>query len=339
MAFLDLENDFFVWTDLLFVNIYFYDIYSFRLFEKSKRPSKLNIYLEIIASFPWVFLFLILSQGTSKIFHSFLFLQILNIPRFWNGLNEVERYFITINPTVLRLIHLGFLSFFLAHWSGCIWFWIGKYEGFGVNFWVPSIELRTSPILSQYLFSLYWGFINSTTINWQTHYTILENVFGLIMVILGISVSAAIIGNVGSLLGNLDALATAHRQKLESLRNYMRTKQIPLEIQNRVYDYQEYLWSRQKGLNETNLFKDLPISMKTDIALYLNKEVLQKVPFLKNASENFLNVLVRVLKPEVYAPGEYIIRYGEVMNILCYFVLFKHLSLNKKKDWKRNVFY
>lgn len=43
--------------------------------------------------------------------------------------------------------------------------------------------------------------------------------------------------------------------------------------------------------------------MRTDIALFLNREVIEKVPFFKEASENFISVLVRLLKPQVFAPG------------------------------------
>lgn len=81
---------------------------------------------------------------------------------------------------------------------------------------------------------------------------------------------------------------------------------------SRVHDYYEYLWSRQRGLDESEILSDLPKSIRTDIALFLNKEVLEKVPFFKDASENFINVLVRLLKPQVCAPGEFIIKYGDI---------------------------
>lgn len=50
---------------------------------------------------------------------------------------------------------------------------------------------------------------------------------------------------------------------------------------------------------------DLPAGMRTDIALYLHREVLEKVPFFQNASDAFISVLVRYLKPQVMAPGTY----------------------------------
>lgn len=72
-------------------------------------------------------------------------------------------------------------------------------------------------------------------------------------------------------------------------------------------------------MDEEELLKDLPIALKTEVALFLNRKVLLKVPFLKHASESFLNVLVRHLRPQVFGPSEYILRNGEVAKAM-YFI-------------------
>jgi signal-transduction protein with cAMP-binding, CBS, and nucleotidyltransferase domain len=45
---------------------------------------------------------------------------------------------------------------------------------------------------------------------------------------------------------------------------------------------------------------------------YFYREVIHKVSFLANASESLIKILVRLLKPQVFAPGEYIIRFGDI---------------------------
>src|SRR5689334_7612102 len=107
-----------------------------------------------------------------------------------------------------------------------------------------------------------------------------------------------------------------YREKIDSVTTYMRYKGIPNNLQARIHDYYDYLWSRQKGLrsfnsisnycsglDEDDILSDLPPSLRTEVALFLNREVIQKVPFFKNASESFISVLVRLLKPQVCAPG------------------------------------
>jgi hypothetical protein len=208
------------------------------------------------------------------------------------------------------------LSFLIAHWVGCSWFLVGRYldnnkfilhryrlEGYGTNEWVPSLDLIQSSMLTQYVRALYWGFVNTTNIESASPTNTVEALFSLAVLFVGVSMYATIIGNVGSLLSNLDSTAVMFREKLDSITAYMHYKEIPTAIQARVHDYYEYLWHRQKGLDESEILRDLPNSMRTDIALYLNRDVLEKVPFFQNASENLLSVLVKLLKPQVCAPG------------------------------------
>jgi CRP-like cAMP-binding protein len=204
------------------------------------------------------------------------------------------------------------LSFLIAHWVGCAWFLVGRLEGYGTNEWVPSMHLVRSSLLTQYVRALYWGFVNTTNIESASPTNTVEALFSLGVLFVGVSMYATIIGNVGSLLSNLDSTAVMFREKLDSITAYMHYKEIPPAIQARVHDYYEYLWHRQKGLDESEILRDLPNSMRTDIALYLNRDVLEKVPFFQNASENLLSVLVKLLKPQVCAPGEFIIRFGDI---------------------------
>lgn len=92
----------------------------------------------------------------------------------------------------------------------------------------------------------------------------------------------------------------------------MQYRKFPISLQNRIHDYYDYLWYRHKGLDEEEILADLPLSMRTEIALFLNREIIQKIPFFQGASENFINVLVRLLKPQVCSPGEEIIKFGDI---------------------------
>eukprot|EP00741_Cyanophora_paradoxa_P005049 tig00000851_g4891.t1 len=68
----------------------------------------------------------------------------------------------------------------------------------------------------------------------------------------------------------------------------------------------------QRGLDDREILGDLPPHLQNEIARYLNREILQKVPLFSNADTGFLSELVTRLKPRLYGPGEYIVPYGEV---------------------------
>jgi len=243
----------------------------------------------------------------------FLFLlQLWKSERLLISIGKFERRGNRFNPVVVRLIHLVLLSVMIVPWVGCIWFFIGRLEGYGCNEWVPSLELTHESLLRQYLKSLHWAFVNMHGMEISMPVSNLEYAISLVLVSVSVSMYATIVGNVGSLLSNLDSASRMYREKMDSVTTYMKYKKIPPHLQERVLSYYEYLWSRQKGLDEHEILRDLPTSMHTEISLFLNREVLEKVPFFKNASDNFINVLVRLLKPQVFAPGEFIIRYGDI---------------------------
>lgn len=64
--------------------------------------------------------------------------------------------------------------------------------------------------------------------------------------------------------------------------------------------------------SESELLEDLPSPLHVEIALHLNRPILEKVPLFSGVSELFLRELVLYLKPTVAIPGDPIVRLGEV---------------------------
>jgi CRP-like cAMP-binding protein len=91
----------------------------------------------------------------------------------------------------------------------------------------------------------------------------------------------------------------------------MRSQHIPTDLQERVRDYYSYLWAKQKGVDASNVLGDMPIGLSQEILMFLNRDVLNRVEIFKGADELFLRESVRLMKPQVFLPGEYIIRQGE----------------------------
>ncbi len=100
-------------------------------------------------------------------------------------------FFFHLVSWILSYVLLGVLTFFIAHWVGCFWFIAGAFEvrnysfawpfkelffsqGFGVNEWVPSLDLVSSPLSVRYLQAFYWGFINGMFPAWFLPFCILS---------------------------------------------------------------------------------------------------------------------------------------------------------------------
>ena len=57
----------------------------------------------------------------------------------------------------------------------------------------------------------------------------------------------------------------------------------------------------------------MPIGLSQEILLFLNRDILSRVSIFKGSAANelFIRESVRLMKPQVFLPGEYIIRQGE----------------------------
>lgn len=66
------------------------------------------------------------------------------------------------------------------------------------------------------------------------------------------------------------------------------------------------------------LLKDFPDELRADIAMHLNKELLE-LPLFESASRGCLRSLSLIIKTSFTAPGEFLIRQGDALQAI-YFV-------------------
>ena len=55
----------------------------------------------------------------------------------------------------------------------------------------------------------------------------------------------------------------------------------------------------------------MPEGLKTDVELYLKRNILGRVPLFKGISDSFLREVSLHLRPVVYTPGDYIFKKGD----------------------------
>ena len=57
----------------------------------------------------------------------------------------------------------------------------------------------------------------------------------------------------------------------------MKSRDADPEIQDRVTGYYNYIWDRNEGLDAKNIIKDLPSSLKSEMAMSMNAGIIDKV--------------------------------------------------------------
>jgi hypothetical protein len=151
---------------------------------------------------------------------------------------------------------------------------------------------------------------------------------------------AFIIGNIASLISNLDARKSAFRMKQEDVRLYLKQRSVPGILNERVINYYEYLWVHHRGREENELFSDLPDPLRLELMVELTKHLLKNVALFKYSSEGLRYILLMALKPRTYDPGSVIVRAGDMGNAVFFIskgtidildetMQKKHLELNR----------
>ncbi len=228
------------------------------------------------------------------------FVQVL---RGW-GSSEV------LNPGVLRLLFFTFWISLGVHWFACVWIYLGA----GIQNVAPQ---------QQFLVALYYVVTTVTTIGFgdisPEKTQPLQVIFTMFMQIFGAGMYGYLIGNLASIIASIDIAKTHHLEKMERVSAFMRFREIPPELQGRIRQYYNYLWEKRRGYDESVVLADLPHSLMIDVALHLNREIIEKVPLFQGASPSMIRALVQRLKPVVYMPGDWIFDTGDIGNEM-YFI-------------------
>ncbi|XP_067682878.1 cyclic nucleotide-gated channel alpha-3-like isoform X2 [Haliotis asinina] len=219
----------------------------------------------------------------------------------------------TSNPNLLRAFKLSVHLWMVIHWIGCIYYMTSEYEGLGSNDWVYPDGEEYSALTRKYIRCTYWSTMTLTTIGERpSPITDLEYVFTGMTFLIGVFVFAAVVGNVGDVISNIHAARQDFQARMDQIKFYMQHRHVPEHLQDRVKKWADYTWNRTKAIDEPSVLQLLPERLRTEIAIHVHLETLKKVKIFEECEEGLLRELVLKLRPQIYSPGDYICRIGEI---------------------------
>lgn len=238
--------------------------------------------------------------GLNRIFRIFKIIRLFKLARISQTFSRFRSKNI-INPSIFRMIILMFWVIIASHFIACGWILLGNFESTMTDFDI-------------YLQSFYWTVTTLTTIGYGdiTPSTNGQIIYTIFIQITGAGMYGFIIGNIANLIANIDIAKAQYREKMEKINTFMKYRSIPNDLQSKVNSYYNYLWESRRGYDESSVLEDLPTPLKSDISVYLNKEIIEKVPIFKGASNAFIKEIILHLEPVVFTPGDYIVRKGDM---------------------------
>jgi len=246
-----------------------------------------------------------------------------------NSLLYKHELFSLQKPGLLRLIRLLVNITIISHCLACAWLLLGFIDLDAS--WLARANLVTTLHESQYIRAFYWTITTMTTVGYGdiTPGLDREYLFASLVMLVGASFYAYIIGNVASLVGQLNASKSEYLQRAQFVTRYLYEQNVPPALVGRVQDYYHNRWEKYRSFDEEEILSDLPRPLTLEIKTVLAKRLIDDVPLFKHASQVIREHLLSALQLEFVDPGSVIAREGE-RNRKLIFIVDGELEVTKK---------
>ncbi|XP_072301037.1 voltage-gated delayed rectifier potassium channel KCNH8 isoform X1 [Eucyclogobius newberryi] len=188
-------------------------------------------------------------------------------------------------------------------------------EGGGMGALAGGPSMRSS-----YVTSLYFALSSLTSVGFGnvSANTDSEKIFSICTMLIGALMHAVVFGNVTAIIQRMYSRRSLYHTRTKDLKDFIRVHRLPKALEQRMLECFQTMWSVNNGIDVSELLKDFPDELRADIAMHLNKELLQ-LPLFESASRGCLRSLSLIIKTSFCAPGEFLIRQGDALQAI-YFV-------------------
>uniref|UniRef100_A0A8B9L418 Voltage-gated delayed rectifier potassium channel KCNH4 n=1 Tax=Astyanax mexicanus TaxID=7994 RepID=A0A8B9L418_ASTMX len=296
------------------------------------------LFVDLIAALPFDLLY----AFNVSVYFGVHLLKTVRLLRLLRLLQKLERYS-QYSAVVLTLLMSMFAL--LAHWMACVWYFIGRREiennspGSWDIGWLHELAKRLGTpyflsaeaaagsvlgggpsVRSSYVTSLYFALSSLTSVGFGnvSANTDTEKIFSICTMLIGALMHAVVFGNVTAIIQRMYSRRSLYHTRTKDLKDFIRVHRLPKALEQRMLECFQTTWSVNNGIDVSELLKDFPDELRADIAMHLNKELLQ-LPLFESASRGCLRSLSLIIKTSFCAPGEFLIRQGDALQAI-YFV-------------------
>lgn len=216
----------------------------------------------------------------------------------------------------LRIAKLVFLSLFLSHLFGCVWFNFDTDVAAvgGATAWLPKAQLASEERRSQYSAAIFWSLgLMTASYSIDPPKTTSQCVFTVAVLLSGFFLFAFIVGNLSDVVELADADTREFNAKMSSLRRLITRFRLPHATQDKLKTY--FFFQRFHTITQEHILERcLPPSLVTDIRLVHLQPMIAKVAFLSGMEGSVTRMLVSQFSQVLVVKDQYVCRYGEEGN-------------------------
>ncbi|XP_058101704.1 protein CNGC15b [Magnolia sinica] len=198
---------------------------------------------------------------------------------------------------------------------------------FGIFADALTFNITSLGFFDKYFYCLWWGLRNLSCLgqNLSTSTYVGEISFAIIIAILGLVLFGLLIGNMQTYLQSTTVRLEEWRIRRMDTEQWMRHRQLPLDLKQCVRRYDQYKWIATRGVDEEALLSGLPIDLRRDIKRHLCLDLVRRVPLFDQMDERMLDAICERLKPALCTQGTCLVREGDPVNEML-FIIRGHLD-------------
>ncbi|XP_065854801.1 probable cyclic nucleotide-gated ion channel 16 [Euphorbia lathyris] len=176
--------------------------------------------------------------------------------------------------------------------------------------------------VNKYFYCLWWGLRNLSSYGQSLMTSTFQSelLFSITICIMGLVLFAHLIGNMQTYMQSTSARLDEWRIKRRDTEEWMRHRQLPPELQERVRRFVQYKWLATRGVDEESILRALPLDLRRQIQRHLCLALVRRVPFFAQIDDQLLDAICERLLPSLNTRGTYIVREGDPVNEMLFII-------------------
>ncbi|KAJ3695404.1 hypothetical protein LUZ60_000781 [Juncus effusus] len=195
---------------------------------------------------------------------------------------------------------------------------------FAFGMFAPALtnQAPARGFIAKYFYSFWWGLQNLScygqTLTVSTY--IGETVYAIFLAVLGLVLFAHLIGNVQTYLQSITARVEEWRLKQRDTEEWMRHRQLPQNLRERIKRFIQYKWLATRGVDEESILQCLPADLRRDIKRHLCLDLVRRVPLFSQMDDQLLDAICERLVSSLSTEGTYIVREGDPVTEMLFII-------------------
>uniref|UniRef100_A0A0E0HMJ9 Cyclic nucleotide-binding domain-containing protein n=1 Tax=Oryza nivara TaxID=4536 RepID=A0A0E0HMJ9_ORYNI len=186
-----------------------------------------------------------------------------------------------------------------------------KSGNFPYGIYQQAVLLTTEPGLKRYIYSLFWGFQQISTLagNLIPSYFVWEVIFTMAIIGLGLLLFALLIGSMQNFLQALGKRRLEMQLRRHDVEQWMSHRRLPEDLRRRVRSAERFSWVATRGVNEEELLSNLPEDIQRGIRRHFFG-FLKKVRLFNLMDNATWDAICDKLRQNLYITGSDILYQG-----------------------------